>query len=49
VLDANIAIAALNGVDAVRSRSEDVPASEVGIPIVGHRRSALSRPVSLLI
>jgi tRNA(fMet)-specific endonuclease VapC len=34
VLDANLAIAALNGVDAVRSRLEDVPASEVGIPIV---------------
>jgi tRNA(fMet)-specific endonuclease VapC len=34
VLDANIAIAALNSVEAVRSRLEDVPASEVGIPIV---------------
>jgi tRNA(fMet)-specific endonuclease VapC len=34
VLDANIAIAALNGVGAVRSHLVDVPSSEVGIPIV---------------
>jgi len=34
VLDANIAVAALNGVGAVRSHLEDVPSSEVGIPIV---------------
>ena len=34
VLDANIAIAALNGVPAVRARLEGVPGSEVGIPIV---------------
>ena len=34
VLDANIAIAALNGVEAVRSRLVDLPGSEVGIPIV---------------
>jgi predicted nucleic acid-binding protein len=34
VLDSNIAIAALNRVDAVRSRLVDVPGSEVGIPIV---------------
>lgn len=34
VLDANIAIAALNGVGAVRFHLVDVPSSEVGIPIV---------------
>jgi tRNA(fMet)-specific endonuclease VapC len=34
VLDANIAVAALNGVGVARSRLEDVPSSEVGIPIV---------------
>ncbi len=34
VLDANIAIAALNAVPAVRTRLEAVPGSEVGIPIV---------------
>jgi len=34
VLDANIAIAAMNGVAAVRSHLVDVPSSEVGIPIV---------------
>ena len=34
VLDANIAIAALNGVEEVRSRLQSVSSSEVGIPIV---------------
>lgn len=34
VLDASIAIAALNGVPAVRARLATVPGSEVGIPIV---------------
>ncbi len=34
VLDANIVVAALNGVPAVRARLENVPGSEVGIPIV---------------
>jgi len=34
VLDSNIAIAALSGVEAVRSRLAHVPSSEVGIPIV---------------
>jgi len=34
VLDSNIAIAALNGVEAVHSRLVGVPSSEVGIPIV---------------
>ena len=34
VLDANIAIAALNGVATVRTRLAEVPGSEVGIPIV---------------
>jgi tRNA(fMet)-specific endonuclease VapC len=34
VLDANIAIAALNDVGGVRKRLEAVPGSEVGIPIV---------------
>ena len=34
VLDANIAIAALNGVEAVHSHLVDVPSSELGIPIV---------------
>jgi len=34
VLDANIVVAALNGVPAVRARLEGVPGSEVGIPVV---------------
>jgi tRNA(fMet)-specific endonuclease VapC len=34
VLDSNIAIAALNGVDAVRTRLARVPASEVAVPII---------------
>lgn len=34
VLDANIAIAALNNVESVRGRLRQVPASEVGIPMV---------------
>ena len=34
VLDANIAIAAMNGVPAVTSRLADVPSPAVGIPIV---------------
>jgi len=34
VLDANIAIAALNDVGAVRQRLSGVPGSEVGVPIV---------------
>lgn len=34
VLDVNIAIAALNGVEGVRSRLAGVPSAEVGIPIV---------------
>jgi predicted nucleic acid-binding protein len=34
VLDASAAIAALNDVGSVRARLADVPASEVGIPIV---------------
>lgn len=34
VLDANIAIAALNGVESVRRRLETIPVSEVGIPMV---------------
>lgn len=34
VLDANIAIAALNVVEAVRSQLAGVPSAEVGIPIV---------------
>jgi predicted nucleic acid-binding protein len=34
VLDANIAIAALNNFEAVRGRLQQVPASEVGIPMV---------------
>ena len=34
MLDANVAIAALNGVEAVHSRLVDLPGSEVGIPIV---------------
>lgn len=34
VLDANIAIAALNGIEAVRSQLAGVPSAEVGIPIV---------------
>lgn len=33
VLDANIAIAALNGIDAVQRRLADVPASEIGVPV----------------
>lgn len=34
VLDANIAIAALNGVEGVRTHLETVPGVEVGIPMV---------------
>ncbi len=34
VLDANIAIAALNGVGGVRAHLETVPGEEVGIPMV---------------
>lgn len=34
VLDANIAIAALNGVGAVRQHLATVPGSEVGVPMV---------------
>jgi predicted nucleic acid-binding protein len=34
VLDSNIAIAALNGVEAVRSRLAQIPSDEVGLPIV---------------
>jgi tRNA(fMet)-specific endonuclease VapC len=34
VLDANIAIAALNGVPSVRTRLSDVTLADVGIPIV---------------
>ncbi len=34
MLDANIVVAALNGVPAVRARLEGVPGSEVGIPVV---------------
>ena len=34
VLDANIAIAALNGVAPVRERLDGVPGAEVGIPMV---------------
>lgn len=35
VLDANAAIAAMNGVGSVRDRLAAVPGSEVGVPIVG--------------
>jgi tRNA(fMet)-specific endonuclease VapC len=34
VLDTNIAVAALNGIPAVRSRLSEVKASDVGIPLV---------------
>ncbi len=34
VLDANIAVAALNGVEVVRGRLAAVPGAEVGIPMV---------------
>jgi tRNA(fMet)-specific endonuclease VapC len=34
VLDANIAIAAINGVQAVRSQLAEVQSAEIGIPIV---------------
>lgn len=34
VLDANIAIGALNGVASVRARLARVPAGDVGLPIV---------------